>query len=207
MSNETKNVEVDGNQVVDTEEKVAELVKALEHNGLVALKRHFNDVEVQVLSQPVYGHVFVFKVKDSSSNVYECGFLLYELLAKFQSNNEPAEWMASFFIELMKTEGGRALPKPPTNEEETKALIDKELVPHCIAAVQEEFAPEQVHAGLAWNEQHGPVFETGFPAIKDGNNVCAIPLHLLYTQFLLNRDPSDMLLEGLYKIREQHGLE
>ncbi|WP_239617659.1 hypothetical protein [Cohnella mopanensis] len=206
MNNETTNEEIENNQATN-EENFAELVKAVHHNGLVALRQHFDNVEARVMNQEIYGPVFVFQVKDDSDNGYACGFFLRELVAKFQSGNDPAQWMASFFIELMKTEGGRGLPKPPESEEEAKAIIDKVLVPQCIAAVQEEFAPEQVHAGLDWNEEHGAVFEAGFPEIRDGNNVCAYPLHLLYTQLLLNRDPADLLLQGMYKIREEHGMD
>ncbi|BBI33447.1 hypothetical protein [Cohnella abietis] len=205
MNNETTNVE--NNQDNESAEKWAELVKAVHHNGLVALKTYFDDVDAQVLNQEFYGPVFVFQVKDESNDEYACGFFLRELVTNFQSGSDPAQWMASFFIEMMKAPGGRALPKPPASEDEAKAIIDKLLVPQCIAAVQEEFAPEQVHAGLDWNEEHGPVFEAGFPVIRDGNNVCAFPLHLLYTHLLLNRDPADLLIQGLYKIREEHGMD
>jgi hypothetical protein len=207
MHNETTNEEVNDNQATDSAEKFTELVKAVHHNGLVALRAYFDNVDAQVLNQDVYGPVFVYRVKDDSNHEYACGFFLRELVAKFQSGHNPAEWMASFFIELMKTEGGRPLPQPPASEDEAKALIDKVLVPQCVAAVREEFAPEQVHAGLEWNQEHGPVLEAGFPVIRDGNNVCAFPLQLLFTHLLLNRDPADLLLQGLYKIREEHGMD
>ncbi|CAM4256395.1 hypothetical protein FHS16_001482 [Paenibacillus endophyticus] len=207
MNNETTNEEINSKQEPMTEEKWAELIKAVHHNGIIALKMHFNEVEGQVLNMEAYGPVFVFHVKDESSNVYACGFFLRELIARFQSGNAPDVWMSSFFTDLMEIEGGKALPKPATSEDEAKAIIDNILVPQCIKAVREEFAPEQVHAGLAWNEEHGPVFEAGFPAITEGNNVCAIPLHLLLTHLQLNRDPAELLLQGLYGIREQHGIE
>jgi len=197
---------MNNNQTTENDEKLAELVKAVHHNGLVSLKRTFADVDGQVMKHEVYGPIFVYHVKDDADNGYACGFFLRELVAIFQSGSDPAEWMASFFIELMKTEGGRLLPKPPASEDEAKAIIDKVLVPQCIAAVREEFAPEQVHAGLDWNETHGPVFEAGFPAIREGNNVCAFPLHLLLMNLLMNRDPADLLLQGMHKIREEHGL-
>ena len=94
---------------------------------------------------------------------------------------------------------GKALPKPASSE--------NVLVPQCIKEITEEFAPEDVHVGLAWNEKLGPVFEAGFPAISDGNNVCAFPLHLLLTHLQLNRDPSELLVQGMYNIRKEHGLE
>ncbi|MBD2867287.1 hypothetical protein [Paenibacillus arenilitoris] len=208
MTNETKNEEVNGNPSADNDQqqKLAELVKAVHHNGLVALKMHFDEVEGQVMNQKNYGPVFIYQVKDESGNVYACGFFLGELVAKFQSGNDPATWMSSFFVELMKTEGGRPMPTPPASEDEAKALIDKVLIPQCMAAVREEFEGEKVHAGLQLHEEHGPVFEAGFPEIKDGNNVCAVPLHLLFTHLLLNRDPSEVLLQGMYNIREEHGL-
>lgn len=207
MNNETTNEEVNNNQEAMSDEKRVELLKAVHHDGMLSLKKHFNEVQGQVLNLEAYGPVFVYHVKDESNDVYSCGFFLRELVAKFQSGSDPAIWMASFFFELMKTKGGKSLPQPASSEEEAKAIIDNVLVPQCIAEVREEFAPEEVHAGLAWNEEIGPVFEAGFPAIKEGNNVCAFPLHLLFTHLQLNRDPSELLLQGLYKVREEHGME
>jgi len=203
MNNEKTNEEVHSNQDVDW----TELVKAVQHNGIVSLKTYFDNVDGQVSNHDIYGPLFVFHVKDESDYGYECGFFLRELVGQFQTGSNPAEWMASFFFELMKTEGGKPFPTPPASEDEAKALIDKVLVPQCIEAVREEFDQEQVHAGLDWNEQHGPVFEAGFPAIKEGNNVCAFPLHLLFTHLLLNRDPAELLINGLYKIKAEHGLD
>ncbi|WP_127530974.1 hypothetical protein [Paenibacillus kobensis] len=207
MNKETTNTEVNGNQEANEEvnsEKFAELVKAVHHNGLTALQMHFDNVEGQVLNQEVYGPVFVYQVKDSSNNGYVCGFFLHELISQFQGGSNPAQWMASFFVDMMKTEGGRLLPKPPASEDEAKAMIDNVLVPQCIAAVREEFEPEQVHAGLSWHQEQGPVFEAGFPSIVDGNNVCAFPINLLATFILMNRDPSDLVLQALYKIKDDH---
>ncbi|WP_188538109.1 hypothetical protein [Paenibacillus segetis] len=205
-TNEKTNAESNNEQETMSKEKWDELIRAVRHNGLVSLKKHFDEVEVQVLNQEMYGPVFIYQVKDDSNDVYACGFFLRELITLFQSDRNPAEWMASFFVELMKTKGGNLLPKPPESEEETIALIDKVLVPQCVKAVQEEFAPEKVHAGLELNEEHGPVIEAGFPSIREGNNVCAFPVHLLFTHLMLNRDPSELLLQGLYKIREEHGM-
>ena len=212
-TSETTNEELQGNtnendnEKVMSEEKWNELLKAVFHNGIVALKMSFSEVEGQVLNLEAYGPVFVYRVKDKANDDYYCGFFLRELAGRFQSGSSPEIWMASFFHEMMKTKGGNSMPKPLPNEEEAKAVVDNVLVPMCIAAVREEFAPEDVHAGLAWNEEHGPVFEAGFPAITEGNNVCAIPLHLLLTHLQLNRDPSELLLQGMYKIRQEHGME
>ncbi|MEK4510983.1 hypothetical protein EJP82_14480 [Paenibacillus anaericanus] len=207
MNNEITNEEDNNSQSNNTDEKLTELIKAVHQNGLTALKMHFDEVDALVLNHDKYGPIFVYHVKDDSNDGYACGFLLHELISQFQSGSNPAEWMASFFFELMKVKGGKALPKPPVGEDEAKALIDKVLIPQMIEAVREEFAPEQVHAGLDWNEEHGPVFEAGFPVIREGNNVCAFPLHLLFTHFLVNRDPSELLLQGLYKIRKEHGMD
>lgn len=190
---------------VSNEEKWTELVKAVLHNGLVSLRTHFDDVDGQVLNHEIYGPVFVYRVKDVPNNEYACGFLLRELVTKFQSGNNSAQWMASFFFDLMKTEGGRPLPKPPETDDEAKKIVDMVLIPQITASVQEEFAPQPVHTGLDWTEQ-GPVFEAGFPEIRDGNNVCAFPLQLLLTHLLLNRDPADLILQAMYTIREQHGM-
>lgn len=207
MTNETTNEEVNSDQAAKPEEDMTELLNAVHHNGLVALRMHFNEVEGQVLKLDAYGPVFIYHVKDKSDDVYSCGFFLHELIARFQSGNDPAVWMASFFVELMKSKGGKSLPRPAASEDEAKAIIDKVLVPKCIEEVNAEFAPEKVHAGLAWNEQYGPVFEVGFPSITEGHNVCAIPLHLLFTHLQMNRDPSELLIQGLYNIRKEHGME
>ncbi|MFF2481902.1 hypothetical protein [Paenibacillus sp. NPDC058071] len=210
MNKETTNTNIDNNSEKGqqaTPEQMMELVKAVYHNGTVALKMFFDEVEGQVLNQENYGPVFVFQVKDEANDSYACGFFLHELVAKFQSGGDPAQWMASFYFEMMKNGGGKPLPTPPADEEGAKAFIDNQLVPLCINAVRSEFEPETVHAGLDFNPQFGPVFETGFPTIRDGNNVCAVPLHLLYTHMMLNRDPAELLIQGLYKIREEHGLQ
>ncbi|MFC5470360.1 hypothetical protein ACFPPD_16830 [Cohnella suwonensis] len=207
MSNETNETTVDGSQTEIPEEKMKELIGAVHHNGTVALKQHFDDVEGQVMGHQIYGPIFVYQVKDEQGDGYACGFFLRELIAKFQQGGDPSQWMASFYVDLMKTPGGKLLPTPPQTEDAAKALIDNVIVPQCIAAVKEEFAPEEVYAGLALNEEHGPVLEAGFPSIQDGNNVCAMPLHVLMAHQLLNREPSELLVQGLYKIRIEHGLE
>lgn len=187
-----------------TEEDWSQLIKAVHNNSTVALKMYFEDVEGQITNVEAYGPIYIFHVKDEWGSVYSCGFFLRELVAKFQSGNDPAMWMASFFFNLMATKGGKSLPQPAAGKEEANAIMDKIIIPHCTEAIKEEFAPEQVHAGLALNEQHGPVFEAGFPAIKDGNNVCAFPLHMLLINYQLNRDPAELLIQGLYKIKSEH---
>lgn len=201
------NEETAGSGEQMSQAQLAELVKAVHHNGLVALRMHFKNVEGQVLNMSAFGPVFVYHVTDESNHRYSCGYFLREMVNKFQKNQSPDVWMASFFVDLMKNKGGKEFPKPPADEEEAKAVIDKVLVPSLVQSIEEEFAPEPVHAGLALNPQYGPVFEAGFPQIKDGSNVCAVPLHLLLTHLQLNRDPSEILIQGMYNIRKEHGLE
>lgn len=216
MSNETTNTEEIQEEVqAEVQEqnqeqldaaqqaKFEELLGAVLHNGKTALGMKYEHVEGQVVNQGPYGPVFIFEVKDPAGDVYACGFFLNELIALFQSNRNPVLWMSSFYVELMKQPGGQPLRTPPANEDEAKAIIDKILVPDCIAAIHEEYKPEEVHAGLDWNEDLGPVFEAGFPAIKEGNNVFAAPLHLLITHHLLNRDPSELILQALNRIQEE----
>lgn len=208
MTNETNNVPNNGQSAADQDEKLHELVKAVHHNGTVSLKTRFDNVEGQVMMHDVYGPVFVYRVKDEAGDDYVVGFFLRELVTKFQAGGDVGEWMASFYFELMNTKGGRLLPRPPQNDEEAKAVIDKVIVPSCIAAVKEEFETDEqkVHVGLDWNKEHGPVLEAGFPAIKDGNNVCAFPLHVLMAHLLLNREPSELVTQAMYKILEEHDL-
>ncbi|UHA72471.1 hypothetical protein [Paenibacillus sp. 481] len=209
MSNNTQTNEVtdDSNQGTFSEERWIELINAVHHNGIVSLKTYFDEVTGRVSNHETFGLLFIFAVKDDSNDEYECGFFLQELIKRFQTDDNPSLWMASFFVDLMKTKGGKALPQPPSSEEETKAIIDDQILAPCIAAVQEEFGPDQVYAGLDWNEEHGPVLETGFPSIVDGNNVCAIKIDLLLMHVLLNRDPTELPLNALYQIREEHGME
>ncbi|HIW34309.1 MAG TPA: hypothetical protein IAA29_16120 [Candidatus Paenibacillus intestinavium] len=206
MNNETNN-EKNENQGTFSIEKWNELINAVQHNGFVSLRTYFDEVTGRVWNHEAFGPMLIYSVKDDSKNDYECGFFLRELIGKYQSGKDPSQWMASFFIELMKTEGGNSLPIPPKSDDEAKAIIDHQILAPCIAAVKEEFAPEQVHAGLEWNQEHGPVFKAGFPSIKEGNNVCAFKIDLLIMHVLLNRDPSELLLQGLYKIREEQGVE
>lgn len=94
-TNEPTNEELEGNQENMSAENWSELLNAVHHNGLVALKMSFNEVEGQVSQLEAYGAVFVYRVKDASNNDYFCGFFLRELIARFQSGNDPAIWMAS----------------------------------------------------------------------------------------------------------------
>jgi hypothetical protein len=209
MTNETKNNEATNDSVQGnlSKEKWNELFHAVHHNGIVSLSAHFNEVTGRVWNHEELGPIFIFRVKNDSGHEYECGYFLRELVGKFQSDDNPSEWMASFFVELMKNEGGKTLPTPPASDDEVKAIVDHQIAAPCITAIKEEFGADQVHAGLQWHPEHGAVLEAGFPAITEGNNVCAFKLDLLIMHVLLNRDPAELIINGLYKIREEHGME
>ncbi|WP_040948766.1 hypothetical protein [Gorillibacterium massiliense] len=158
-------------------------------------------VEGQVARHAAYGPLLAYSLaKDGKS--YATGFFLNELIHQFRNNSNPVLWVSSFFVDMLREETPRPLPAPPQTEEEFKHLVDNVIVPHCATSVREEFAPEEVHVDLDLHPEHGPVLEAGFPTITAGNNVVAMPLHLLIAFYLMNRDPSDGLIQGLYKIKE-----
>lgn len=162
-------------------------------------------VEGQVAEHPTLGYLFAFKL-DREQKTYACGFLLTELINNFQTNSDPVLWLSSFFVDLIKSPESRPMPRPPESEEEAKQLIDEKVVPLCAANIREEFADEQVMVDLDLHPEYGPVLESGFPAIKEGNNTCAMPLGYLMTLYLLNRDPSEPVIQALYKIQEAHAV-
>ncbi|BBH20733.1 hypothetical protein Back11_20780 [Paenibacillus baekrokdamisoli] len=197
------------NEQQTNEEEIARLIEVLDSNARHALNIMFegDQVDGQILTHELYGPIFTYRVQLQNGDGYVCGFFMRELLEKFQNNANPALWLASFFSDLMQQEGGKLLPKPPESEDEAKVLIDGTIVPYCARTIREEFNQEQVYVDLEFHEEHGPVLEAGFTSIQDGNNVCAIPLHILISHYLLNRDPAELLIQGLYRIREEHGLE
>lgn len=203
---EVDNTEANNNSEANNNEKLMELIRNVFTHSIQLLKAEFGEdkVDGQVSQHPNYGPLFTFLVKNEQGEGYACGFFMRELLANFQKNKNPSLWLSSFFVDLMKAPGGVLLPKPPQSEEEAKAVIDKEILPYCYVAIKQEFSPEEVYTGLDLNEEHGPVLEAGFPKYREGNNVCAMPLHLLLANYLLNRDPADLIIQGLYRILEEH---
>lgn len=193
------------------EAEFRQVVQALHENGLKALRFKFEDEQVdgQVLNHEVYGPIFTFKIETRDGGKYATGFFMREMLQTFQNNDDPALWMSSFFFDLMEGNEGqdKLLPMPPQSEDDAKALIDNVIVPYCAKAIREEFPDEQVYVDLDLHEEHGPVLEAGFTSISDGNNICALPLHVLIAHHLLNRDPAEPMVSGLYRIRKEHGLE
>lgn len=206
MTTETNNNETENKQ---REEETKKLITAIYSRSLQMLQVEFDNcqVEGQIMNHPAYGPLFVYRLKDTSSgNEYACGFLINELLEKHKDAGNAQQWLASFFVDMVDVGADKPLPKPPTKQEETKKLVDEQIVPYCIKAVRQEFMLEKVYTNLGVHEKVGPVLEAGFPAFKDGNNVVAIPLQYLMTLYLLNRDPAEPLVNGLYKIREERGL-
>jgi hypothetical protein len=191
------------------EAELKELIEALYRHSEQALKSQFEESEVagQVVTHPVYGPIFTYKVTNADGGEYVCGFLMNELINAFRNNADPALWLSSFFVDLMRKGGSQLLPMPPQSDDQAKELFDNIIVPQCAATIREEFHPEQVYIDLELHKEHGPVLEAGFPSIAEGNNICAMPLHFLLAQYLLNRDPAEPVIQGLYRIRKEHGLE
>ncbi|WP_238590801.1 hypothetical protein [Paenibacillus beijingensis] len=191
------------------EEEAKQIILGVYQRTMQTLQAEFENysVEGQIINNGNYGPLYAFQLTDQAGHIYSCGFFINELLEKYRGGGDAGEWLSSFYVELMRGGESRPLPQPPQSEDEAKQLFDGHIVPHCAGALREEFAPEQVYVDLDIHEQAGPVLEAGFPSIKEGNNVCAMPFHFLLTLYLLNRDPADPLVQGLYKIREEHGLE
>jgi len=192
------------------QEDAKKLIAEIYNRSLKMLQMEFDSfqVEGQILNHSSFGPLFAYQLKDhKSDNKYACGFLINELLEKHKDAAKAQQWLASFFIDMIDEQVSKPLPTPPQNQEDSKKLFDQHILPHCMKAVREEFNTEKVYVNLSVHEKAGPVLETGFPDIKDGNNVCAMPIPFLLTLHLLNRDPADPLVNGLYLIREQHGLQ
>ncbi|QJC51460.1 hypothetical protein HGI30_07795 [Paenibacillus albicereus] len=193
-----------------TEEELQQMIAALYQHGELALKSFYQDeyeVDGQVVNHPMYGPLFTYRLLDANKNPHSVGFFMNELVHNFQKNEDPALWMSSFFVDILRGERSRLLPPPPQNEDEAKYLFDQIIVPHCAKMCRAEFEDEPVHVDIDIHPDHGPVVEAGFPSIREGNNVVAMPFHYLLALHLLNRDTADPLITGLYKIREEHGLD
>jgi hypothetical protein len=168
------------------------------------LKQQFDeyDVQGQIGQHPNFGPIFTFALAKDDKQ-YACGFFLSELLHAFQHKQHPELWLSSFYVDMLREGVSKPLPNPPQSEDEAKALIDGQIVPHCATTVREEYSDEAVHVDLELHPEHGPVLEAGFPSIKEGNNTCAMPLHFLFTLYLLNRDPAEPLLAAMETLKEQ----
>ncbi len=160
-------------------------------------------VEGEIAEHPIFGNLFAYQItKDEHS--YACGFLMSEVIQKLQTNPNPTMWLSSFFHDMIDSGEARPFPAPPGTEEEAKQLVDQVLVPGIASTVRGEFAPEPIHIDLELHEEYGPILEAGVPAIKDGNNTCAVPLSFLYTLHHMNRDPSEPVVNAIYRLLEEH---
>lgn len=201
--------DVNENKDKKREEETKKLIAALYSRSLQMLQAEFDHYEIkgQIINHSSFGPLFAYQLQENNSeNKYACGFFINELLEKHKDAARAQQWLASFFIDMLDEQVSKPLPKPPQSQDESKKLIDEHVIPHCIQSVRAEFALEKVYVNLAMHEKAGPVLEAGFPTIKEGNNVCAMPIPYLLTLYLLNRDPAEPLVNGLYNIREQHGL-
>lgn len=200
----------DVNEKKKREEEMKKLVAAIYTRSLQMLQTEFDNYKVEghIINHPNFGPLFTYQLTEKdSSKKYACGFLINELLEKHKEPARAQQWLASFYVDMIDEQLDRPLPKPPQSQEESKKLFDENIMPHCVKSVREEFSMEKVYVNLSLHEKVGPVVEAGFPVIKEGNNVCAMPIPYLMTLYMLNRDPAEPLVNGLYKIREEHGLE
>jgi len=202
--------DVNPNQDKKREEEAKKLVAAIYGRTLQMLQIEFAEfkVEGQIIHHLSLGPLFAYQLKSNDSDAhYACGFLINELLEKHKDAARAQQWLASFYIDMIDEGVSKPLPKPPQSKEESTKLFDQVIMPHCMQSVRDEFQDEKVHIGLSLHEKAGPVVEAGFPSIKEGNNVCAMPIQYLLTLHLLNRDPAEPIVNALYRIREESGLE
>lgn len=185
------------------QEQAEALIALLNHVQQV-LKENFEEYEVggQIGQHPMFGPLFVLSL-NQNGNTYECGFFVNELVHNFQTKEDPGLWLSSFFVDLLRSEGSKPLPQSPQSEEEAKALMDGFIVPFCAQSVRSEYE-ETVYVDLELHPEQGPILEAGFPSIKTGNNTCGLPLPYLLTLYLLNRDPSEPIVQALDRIKEEH---
>jgi serine/threonine protein kinase len=172
---------------------------------LRVLNDEFPEIEVTgtIAEHSVYGYVFAYQLQEGTES-YAIGFFLSELIHKFQSNQEPSRWLASFFHDKMSAKTTSLLPTPPETEEEINSLMDQHILPLCYQSIQEEFPNEEIATGLELHEEYGPMLESSFRSIQEGNNTCAIPLMFLYTLYLMNRDPAEPVTQALQQLLDQH---
>lgn len=162
-----------------------------------------SEVDGQIAIHPKYGHLFLYRL-NLGGNSYESGFLLTELVRNFQLKGDPGQWLSSFFVELIDNPERTSLPEQPQSEEEAKRIIDEKVIPNCTAAIQEEFPDQEVSINVQPHPEHGLVLAAGFLSIEDEDNTYAMPLGYLLTLYLLNRDPAEPVIQGLYRLQEEH---
>lgn len=161
-------------------------------------------VEGMIGQHPMYGPLFVFNLS-RAGKTFGTGFFVNEVARIFQTNANPEQWVCSFYVDMIRADQHHPLPESPKTEEEGKAIIDNNIVPQCIEAIQSEFPDQEMRIGLGMNDDLGPVIEASFVSITDGANTTGLPLPYVYALYLLNRDPSEPIIEALTQILEKHG--
>ena len=208
MENNNTNVKEKTEEEKKREEEAKKIIVAVHSRSLQMLQGDFDDtyaVEGQIVNHPNFGPMFIYRLKEKEGDKeYACGFFMNEMLKKHQEAGRAGQWLASFYIDMIDAGVSRPLLAPPPDKDAAKKLLDEQIVPHCANSVREEFGADQVKVGFNMHKQAGPVLEAGFPQLKDGNNACAMPLQYLMTLHLMNRDPAEALINGLYKIQDEY---
>ncbi|WP_058303651.1 hypothetical protein [Gorillibacterium timonense] len=192
-----------------TEQEKAEAIGALFTHCRNMLLQSFDgsDVEGQVGEHPLFGPLFIFTLK-LNQQAYSCGFLVGEVARTMQNNPHPEVWISSFFVDMVREGTSRPLPSQPSSEEESKAFVEQKVLPACANGIREEFTDRSVHLEVVMHPEYGPILEAGFPEYKDGSNTAGLPIHFLFTLYLLNRDPAEPVIEALYRVlSEQEAVE
>lgn len=172
------------------------------------LQEQFEDYEVagQIAKHEVYDYLFFYQLI-KEDKVFQCGFFLNELVKRFQSNNNPELWISSFFMDLVQTNVSQPLPAQPESDEDARKILDGQILPLIVKNMQEEFPEGSVEYAIGMHPDMGLVIESGFPAIKEGNNTCVIPLQYLMMLYMFNRDPSEPVMQALDTLYEGYPQE
>jgi hypothetical protein len=187
-----------------TDQEKAEAIGALFAHCKSMLQASFegSTVEGQVGEHPLFGPLFLYTLELNGQS-YSCGFLIGEVARTVQNNPRPDLWLSSFYVDMVREGVSRPLPEQPKTEEASRACVEQQVIPACARGIGEEFADRQVHIEVSMHKEYGPIVEAGFPEFKDGPNTTALPVAFLFTMYLLNRDPSEPVIEALHRILQE----
>lgn len=199
------------NETEEKEQEAAEVdeqVPAWFNHMKQVLQEQFDDYEVggQIAKHETYDYLFFFQLI-KENKVYQCGFFMNELVRRFQLKQNLELWISSFFVDLINTNESQPLPTQPESDEEAKRLMDGTVLPIIAKSIQEEYPEGSVQYRISMHPKMGLVIEAGFPAIKEGNNTCIIPLQYLLMLYLMNRDPSEPVIQALDTLYENYPKE
>ena len=198
------------NTDTNRDEELKKVIAALYHRTTQLIKEEFPEYNVSghVRYHNYLGPFLVFELKnEAEQSHYSCGFLFNELAEKLKDPNHAKQWIASFYVDMMDENVNKPLPTEPKDAEEANAIIRDVVLPYCLKSLREEFGDNVAHVKFTNHPKAGAILEAGIPSIKDGHNVCAIPINLLLALYLLNRDCAELIINGLYKLRKDAGLE